>query len=181
MVDLEFHLFGHAADCDMDAATAMKSGDWRRRTQDREKRVNFCPRMSTDFPGAVPEIPVGDIERALEYYEKRLGFGIDWDDSSGGGIAGISRGNCRMFLTNPAFREHRGNYGPVVIWLNLDSKEAVDALYDVWRGNEVKIVSPAGSKPWGLHEFTAADADGNLLRVFYDFATPEREQREAER
>ena len=26
------------------------------------------------------------------------------------------------------------------------------------------------SKPWNLHEFTAADADGNLLRVFYDFA-----------
>ena len=25
-----------------------------------------------------------------------------------------------------------------------------------------------------LHEFTAADPDGNLFRVFYDFATPER-------
>ena len=29
----------------------------------------------------------------------------------------------------------------------------------------------------GLHEFTAADPDGNLFRVFYDFATPERERR----
>jgi hypothetical protein len=25
-----------------------------------------------------------------------------------------------------------------------------------------------------LHEFTVADLDGNLFRVFYDFATPER-------
>jgi hypothetical protein len=32
------------------------------------------------------------------------------------------------------------------------------------------------SKSWGLHEFTAADPDGNLFRVFYDFATPERER-----
>ena len=27
-----------------------------------------------------------------------------------------------------------------------------------------------------LHEFTAADPDGNLFRVFYDFTTPERER-----
>ena len=32
------------------------------------------------------------------------------------------------------------------------------------------------SKSWGLHEFTAADLDGNLFRVFYDFATPARER-----
>jgi hypothetical protein len=45
----------------------------------------------------------------------------------------------------------------------------------VWSANRVTIVSPPESKPWGLHEFTAADPDGNLFRIFYDFATPERE------
>lgn len=130
--------------------------------------------MKAEFPAAVPEIPVSDIAAALEYYANRLGFEIDWGDS-GGGIAGISKGNCRMFLTNAAFREHYGNTGPVLIWLNLDSKEAVDALYQMWRENQAKIVSPPESKPWGLHEFIAEDLDGNRLRVFYDFATPERE------
>jgi hypothetical protein len=38
----------------------------------------------------------------------------------------------------------------------------------------VKIISPPESKTRGLHEFTAADLDGNLLRVFYDFAAAER-------
>ena len=132
--------------------------------------------MKAGFPGAIPEIPVSDIDAALEYYATRLGFEVDWDDRGGGGIAGISRGDCRMFLTNAAFREHHGNSAPVLIWLNLDSREAVDALYQLWHGNQAKIVSPPESKPWGLHEFTAADPDGNLLRVFYDFATPEREQ-----
>lgn len=131
--------------------------------------------MKAEFPCAVPEIPVSDIDAALEYYENRLGFTIDWRGQGGEGIAGISKGNCRMFLTDAAFREHYANTGPVLIWLNLDSKEEVDALYQLWRGNEAKIVSPPESKPWGLHELTAADADGNLLRVFYDFATPERE------
>jgi uncharacterized glyoxalase superfamily protein PhnB len=130
--------------------------------------------MTTEFPGAVPEIPVNDIDAALEYYASRFGFDIDWGNQGGGGIAGISKGNCRLFLTNAAFREHYGNSGPVLIWLNLDSKEQVDALYQLWRENQAKIISPPESKPWGLHEFAAADLDGNLLRVFYDFATPER-------
>ncbi len=132
--------------------------------------------MKAEFPGAIPEIPVSDIDTALEYYAGRLGFNIDWSDHEGGGIAGISKGNCRLFLTNAAFRKHYGNTGPVLLWLNLDGKEEVDALYQQWRGNQAKIISPPESRPWGLYEFTAADPDGNLLRVFYDFATPEREQ-----
>lgn len=124
--------------------------------------------MNAKFPSAVPEIPVSNLDTALEYYARRLGFTIDWGEGGGDGIAGISQGNCRLFLTNTS------NGGPVRIWLNLDSKEEVDALHELWRGNDAKIVAAPESKPWGLHEFTAADADGNLLRVFYDFATAER-------
>lgn len=131
--------------------------------------------MEAQFPGAVPEIPVSDIDAALKYYETRLGFDADWGGGTDG-IAGVSKGSCRLFLTNAAFREHYGTAGPVVIWLNLDSKAAVDALHEQWAGNQATIISPPESKPWGLHEFTAADPDGNRLRVFYDFATPEREQ-----
>jgi hypothetical protein len=49
-----------------------------------------------------------------------------------------------------------------------------DTLYRLWSASKAKLISAPESKPWGLHEFTAADPDGNLLRVFYDFATPER-------
>lgn len=79
-----------------------------------------------------------------------------------------------MFLTNGAFREVFRNRAPVLIWLNLDSKEAVDELYDLWIKSEAKVISPPESKPWGLHEFTGADLDGNLFRVFYDFVGPTR-------
>ena len=122
------------------------------------------------FPAAVPEIPVTSIDTALDYYSKRLGFTVDWGDQDGG-IAGISKGDCRLFLTNAAFREHSGISGPVVIWLNLDSNEAVDALHELWRANHVTIVAAPESKPWGLREFTAVDQDGNRLRVFYDFTS----------
>ncbi|HEX7154082.1 MAG TPA: VOC family protein [Thermoanaerobaculia bacterium] len=129
--------------------------------------------MAADFPTAVPEIPVDDLDAALDYYARRLGFRVDWG-GEGGGIAGISQGNCRLFLTNAAFRELHGNHAPVVIWLNVDSKEAVDALHERWRANQAEILAPPESKPWGLHEFIAADPDGNRLRVFYDFGTAEK-------
>ena len=125
--------------------------------------------MKHEFPAAVPEIPVTDMNAALQYYEGKLGFNIDWGGVDGG-IAGISKGHCRMFLTDRDFREHRGNLPPVLVWLNLDSKEEVDELYEIWNSGEARIISPPDSKPWKLHEFTASDLDGNLFRVFYDFS-----------
>jgi predicted lactoylglutathione lyase len=126
--------------------------------------------MKREFPAAVPEIPVSDIAAAAAYYKDRLGFTIDWGGDSGG-IAGISKGSCRLFLTSPAFRERRyDNRAPVLIWLNLDSKQEVDDLHNEWSRSNARIVSPPASKSWKLHEFTTADLDGNLFRVFYDFS-----------
>ena len=125
--------------------------------------------MKAEFPAAVPEIPVADLNEALKYYEDKLGFNTDWGGADGG-IAGISKGQCRMFLTDRDFREHHGNTAPVLIWLNLDSQEAVDELYEIWNAGGARIISPPQSKPWKLHEFTVSDLDGNLFRVFYDFS-----------
>jgi len=118
---------------------------------------------------------VQSIASATAYYRDSLGFTLDWSEEELG-LAGISRGNCRMFLANQEFREGYGNVGPTLTWLNLDSKDAVDELYRAWSSSNAKVLSAPESKPWGLHEFTAADLDGNLFRVFYDFATPERER-----
>ena len=129
--------------------------------------------MQSDFPGAVPEIPVTDLSAAVAYYQNALGFTLDWNDEALG-LAGISRGDCRMFLATELFRKVYGNVGPTLIWLNLDSKAAVDELHRAWSSGSAVLLSAPESKPWGLHEFTAADPDGNLFRVFYDFVTPER-------
>ena len=86
-----------------------------------------------------------------------------------GGVADISKENCRLFLTNRSFRESYGNTGPSLFWLNLDSKSEVDELFAEWKAAQAKIISEPEDKLWKLREFMAADLDGNLIRVFYDF------------
>ena len=75
-----------------------------------------------------------------------------------------------MFLTNAPFRRNYATCGPVMVWLNLNSKEEVDELYCRWQQAGAKIVSEPEDKPWHLREFRVADLDDNQLRVFYDFS-----------
>jgi uncharacterized glyoxalase superfamily protein PhnB len=125
--------------------------------------------MVARFPQAVPEIPVGNVDTAAAYYVNVLGFSLDWGDDAGG-IGGVSQGECRLFLTNTRFRADRGPTGPVIVWLNLDSRQDVDDLFARWRDAGATIVEPVADKPWHLREFRVADPDGNQLRVFYDFS-----------
>ena len=123
--------------------------------------------MNDEFPSAIPEMPVNNVARAATYYEKCLGFHWDWGVE---GIGQVSRGDCRLFLTDDAFRDDGGKRAPAVVWLNLNSRTEVDELHDAWSSRGAEIVAKPESKPWNLHEFTAQDLDGNLFRVFYDFA-----------
>jgi uncharacterized glyoxalase superfamily protein PhnB len=124
--------------------------------------------IDTAFPAPVPEIPAANVDKTAAYYVDTLGFTFDWGDDQGG-IAGISRGSCRLFITNRSFRESYGNLSAILFWLNLNSKAEVDKLFAQWKAANAKIVSEPEDKPWKLREFTAADLDGNLIRVFYDF------------
>ena len=124
--------------------------------------------MLARFPQAVPEIPVSNVDTAAAYYVNVLGFTFDWGDDEGG-IGGISHGDCRMFLTNAAFRAVHGPKSAAIVWLNLNSKQEVDDLFARWQATGAEIVEPVEDKPWNLREFRVADPDGNQLRVFYDF------------
>jgi uncharacterized glyoxalase superfamily protein PhnB len=126
------------------------------------------------FPPACPEIPVVELGPALAYYRDSLGFTIDWADE-GLGLAGLSQGQSRLFMSSAAYRSAQPNSGPIVVWLNLSSRAEVDELYARWSVAGARIGEPPAAKPWKLYEFSADDPNGNVLRVFYDFGWEERE------
>jgi uncharacterized glyoxalase superfamily protein PhnB len=125
--------------------------------------------VSTRFPQAVPEIPVTSVVAAARYYVDVLGFTLDWGDDAEG-IGGVSQGDCRLFLSNAPFRAGRGPNSPAIVWLNVNSRGDVDALFERWHAAGATILHGVEDKPWKLREFTVTDPDGNQLRVFYDFS-----------
>jgi len=126
------------------------------------------------FPPACPEIPVSDLNAALAYYRDQFGFSIDWAEEQLG-LACLSRGDTRMFMSTEAYRSVLGIRGPIVLWLNLSSRAEVDALHGQWAAAGARIADPPEGKPYNkLYEFFAQDIDGNYFRVFYDFAWEEK-------
>jgi hypothetical protein len=123
--------------------------------------------MTPAFPAAVPEIPVGNLDEAVRYYTECFGFTFDFGGSEGG-IAGLSRGQCRVFLTDWANRQFTGVPRRSIIWLNLGNRDEVNELFGEWTRRGVRLFSAPEVKPWNLYEFTAADPDENEVRVFHD-------------
>jgi predicted enzyme related to lactoylglutathione lyase len=111
--------------------------------------------MTTKLPTPVPQIPVSDLERAISFYQSRLGFTLDWKHEDG--IAGVSRDAARLFLDQVVGEAIH----PVRVWLNLLSVSEVDALHRDWQKAGVPISSPPEQKPWGIAESIAADSHGN--------------------
>ena len=124
------------------------------------------------FPPVCPEVPVASLA-VLEHYRDKLGFTIDWSDEQLG-LAGLSRGDTRIFMSTAEYRKAMGNQPPVVLWLNLASRAEVDALYQQWTEAGARTEAPPQAKPYKLYEFLAPDPDGNVFRVFYDFGWEEK-------
>ena len=123
------------------------------------------------LPAPVPEIPVNDIRVAADDYVRRMGFTLDWTYEDY--LAGISKDAARLFLRQRAPEEAAERYS-VVIWVNMNSAAEVDDLYAEWKEHGVTIVRELHTAPYHLREFTAADIDGNRLRVFFGVEASDR-------
>jgi len=107
----------------------------------------------------VPELPVADVERAQRHYRDVLGFEIGWLEPDKG-IGAVSRGKVVIFL-----RRRQPPFEPAVHWVFADD---LDATYRELTSSGANIVEPLEKKPWGLTQFTVADADGNLFYFHHD-------------
>ena len=112
--------------------------------------------MKNAWRDLVPELPVADMERALNYYQGPLGFTLQWVYEEHG-FASVIRDGVRLFLRrqNPPFDE-------VVCNFYVDD---VDAVYGMLAASGARVLCVPEDKPWGTREFAFSDADENLFRV----------------
>jgi len=64
-----------------------------------------------EFNQPVPELPVSDVEKAQDYYQRRLGFKIEWLYPSKE-VGAVSNGDTAIF-----FRKREGAFEPAVNWV----------------------------------------------------------------
>lgn len=120
--------------------------------------------MTAAFTHAVPILRVNNLDDALEYYVKKLGFTERWRWPS---FASVGRGTATIFLCE------RGQ-GHAGTWISIFMKD-VTPLYEEYQQAGAIIAEPPMNFPWGHCEFLVKDIDGNVLRMTGDKTGPDSE------
>lgn len=110
--------------------------------------------MTMEMSQPVPELPVSDVEKAQDYYQKYFGCKIEWI-YPGKEMAAVSNGETAIF-----FRKRTNTFQPAVLWVYCHD---VDATYKELLAVGADIVEEIEEKPWNLRQFTVYDFDGNVL------------------
>ena len=101
----------------------------------------------------------------INFYENKLGFKCQWQDSEMPDLALVSRDQVELFL-------QRSEDVSLAEWTTLRIEvENVTALYREVIERDAAIVHPDGKlekKPWGSTDFTILDLNGVCV-TFYEF------------
>jgi uncharacterized glyoxalase superfamily protein PhnB len=114
------------------------------------------------FDSVSPIVSVDDLPRAIEWYERVLGFTVAWRWGDPVELAGICRDRIEMSLGQ------RGKMGPSGASQAYVLMAGIDAFYEHVQRAGGTIAVPIGDRPYGLRDFSVADASGNRL----DFGEP---------
>jgi uncharacterized glyoxalase superfamily protein PhnB len=104
-----------------------------------------------------PILSVVDVSAALDWYQRVLGFAVEWRRGDPIELAGICRDDVAV---NLAQRAKVGPAGPSQVYLEVTG---IDALYAELTRSGVAIRVPIGDRPYGMRDFSIADASGNVL------------------
>jgi predicted enzyme related to lactoylglutathione lyase len=102
---------------------------------------------------------VGDLRRAVEWYEKKLGFEVEsyWPPENPNYAHFKAAGGATFALMEAAGRGARFNF----------TVEDPDAWWERLK-DDVTVVEPIFDTPYGTRKFTIADPDGNELGFVRD-------------
>jgi catechol 2,3-dioxygenase-like lactoylglutathione lyase family enzyme len=107
-------------------------------------------RISSVMPG----FTVGDMNRAVDFYEGRLGFHVTF--RNGAVFTIVSRDGIEISLA----LDHTGAAGKGACYFKLDG---IDAIHDEFLAKGVTMTHPLKTETYGMREFMITDPDGNTL------------------
>ena len=108
-----------------------------------------------------PQFLVADIDRSIEFYEKKLGFDIDfrYEDF----YVGIVKDGCSIHLKlgKPSIEERKNkrNNEDLDIAFSVDG---IENLYEELSNKPIEFVQPLRDVPYGK-EFYVTDPDGYII------------------
>lgn len=112
-----------------------------------------------------PVLPSQDVRAAVEFYVRRLGFELAFQDAEEVTYAGVRRDGVELHLQWHDPQEWSRTERPMLRFVVAD----IDALFEEWKDKGVfhENTSLRGT-PWGTREFAFYDLDGNGLTFYVD-------------
>src|SRR5262245_47776766 len=105
---------------------------------------------------AVPILPVSNLTDALDYYERILGFKVDWRWGEPAYLASMCRDRVEINLSlssQPTTAASKVYFQMV----------GVDTYYGELTRAGAKVAVPLGNRPYGMRDFRIVDPSGNEL------------------
>jgi catechol 2,3-dioxygenase-like lactoylglutathione lyase family enzyme len=120
-----------------------------------------------------PVLPTRDVEAAIGYYVRRLGFELAFADSATEpGYAGLRRGNVELHLQWHDPEEWDRVERPMLRFVVPD----IEDLYDEYADRDVFHEQTAlRDTAWGTREFAFYDLDMNGLAFYRDLRPEDTE------
>lgn len=103
----------------------------------------------------IPILSVRDLKASIEYYQRVLGFRVDWGGNEGDGMASVSRDDHPIMLC-------QGSQGQSGTWVWIGVTDA-RMLHEELKAAGARIAQEPTNYSWAL-EIRVEDPDGHVLR-----------------
>jgi catechol 2,3-dioxygenase-like lactoylglutathione lyase family enzyme len=117
--------------------------------------MNSSGHTGPRFEAITPPLPVPDVEKAVAFYVRQLGFQLGWKWGNPVTHANVCRDSISLdLIALPADR-----CGTAMAYIQLIG---VDAYFSELKGQNVDL-SELGDRPYGMRDFEVLDPHGNRL------------------
>jgi uncharacterized glyoxalase superfamily protein PhnB len=117
---------------------------------------------AAQITGIAPQFLVDDLDRAIAYYQDRLGFALDFEYQSF--YASVSRDGFAIHLKHApklaAERAHRKENEHVDAYVKVSG---IRGLFSEVQRRGAAVITPLEQRPWACLDFYVEDRDGYIL------------------